>query len=126
MSRVKRAHRVGGVIQKELSALLLSKIKDPRLELVTITAVKLTDDLRTARIYVSSPQGRERSESVIEGFTSAAGFIRREFGRRLDLKYTPALNFVYDESFDRADKLNRMIRAVSDEANRRDGEIVEE
>jgi ribosome-binding factor A len=103
---------VSGLIQRELSYLLLAKIKDPRLNLVTITAVKVTNDLRAARVYVTVPQGKERTETVLSGFESALGFLRHELGSRLGLKYTPTLTFIYDESFDRADELNRVLKSV--------------
>jgi ribosome-binding factor A len=113
--RIKRADRVGAVIQRELSELLVTKIKDPRLHLVTITRVQVTDDLRMARIYVSVMEGKERAESVLAGLESAAGFLKRELSSRLGLRYTPALRFVYDESFDRAASLNRLFKTLDNE-----------
>lgn len=113
--RVKRADRVGGLIQRELSSLLVRKIKDPRLDLVTITQVKITDDLRSASIFVSVVEGKERMESVLAGFKSAGGFLKSELSRRLGLRYTPTLKFVYDESFDRAASLNRLLRTLDNE-----------
>ena len=115
MIRIKRADRVGGVIQRELSGLLVTKIKDPRLHLVTITRVKVTDDLRMAHIYVSVMEGKERADSVLAGLKSAAGFLKRELSSRLGLRYTPALRFAYDESFDRAASLNRIFKSLDDE-----------
>ncbi|MBW2107203.1 MAG: 30S ribosome-binding factor RbfA [Deltaproteobacteria bacterium] len=115
MIRVKRADRVGCVIQKELSNLLATKIKDPRLDMVTITAVKITDDLRAARVYVSVAEGKARMDSVLCGFRSAQGFLRRALGGRLGLRYVPTLTFVYDESFDRADSLSRIFKALNHE-----------
>ena len=112
MIRVKRADRVGGVIQRELSDLLVSKIKDPRLHMVTITRVKVTDDLRAARVFVSVMEGKERVDSVLDGLKSAAGFLKRELSGRLGLRYTPSLKFIYDESFDRAASLNKIFKAL--------------
>jgi ribosome-binding factor A len=113
--RVRRADRVGGVIQRELSNLLLTKIKDPRLNMVTITSVKITDDLRSARVFVSVVEGKERMESVLAGFNSAAGFLKSELSRRLGLRYTPTLKFIFDESFDRAASLNRLLKTLDNE-----------
>lgn len=114
---VKRANRVGGLIQKELSDLLLTKIKDPRLNLVTITQVNISDDLRSARVYFSTVEGQERRVSVLAGFKSAAGYLRHELGHRLELRYTPELRFIYDESFDRAAALNRIFKTIHDETS---------
>jgi ribosome-binding factor A len=113
--RVRRADRVGGVIQRELSNLLLTKIKDPRLNMVTITSVKITHDLRSARVFVSVVEGKERMESVLAGFNSAAGFLKSELSRRLGLRYTPTLKFIFDESFDRAASLNRLLKTLDNE-----------
>lgn len=115
MIRLRRADRVGGLIQRELSNLLLTKIKDPRLNMVTITWVKITDDLRSARVFVSVVEGKERMESVLAGFNSAAGFLKSELSRRLGLRYTPTLKFIFDESFDRAASLNRLLKTLDDE-----------
>ena len=117
MTRVRRADRVGGLILRELSSLLVTKIKDPRLNMVTITQVKITDDLRSARIFVSVVQGKERIESVLAGLKSASGFLKNELSRRLELRYTPALKFIYDESFERAASLNRLLKTLDNETN---------
>lgn len=111
----RRSDRVSSMIQRELSDLLVTKIQDPRLALVTITRVRISDDLRFATVYASVAQGQERSESVLAGFRSALGFLRRELSRRLGLRYTPELKFVYDESFDRAEALNRVLETVRNE-----------
>ena len=110
--RCKRADRVGALVQKELSGLLLTKIKDPRLHLVTISHVDIGDDLRSAQIYFSVAEGQERRLDVLAGFKSAAGYLRRELSRRLELRYMPELRFVYDESFDRAADLNRILETT--------------
>ena len=85
--------------------------------MVTITQVKITDDLRSARIFVSVVQGKERIESVLAGLKSASGFLKNELSRRLELRYTPALKFIYDESFERAASLNRLLKTLDNETN---------
>ena len=115
MTQVKRAERIGTLIQRELSDILSTKIKDPRLALVTITDVRLTNDLKSARIYYSVLEGDQRKQSVMDGFQSATGYLKRELGDRLDLRYTPDLSFVYDESFDRAASLNKVFEAIHNE-----------
>ncbi|NVM22796.1 MAG: 30S ribosome-binding factor RbfA [Desulfobacterales bacterium] len=120
--RIWRADRVGGLVQKELSELLLTKIKDPRLNLVTITRVILTNDLRSARVYFSVAEGRERKPSVLAGFKSASGYLKRELSHRLELKYMPELNFIYDESFDRAADLDKTLKTMRNGTNSTAGE----
>jgi len=108
----KRADRVGGQVQKELSDLLLKEIRDPRLDSVTILRVSITDDLRSARIYFSVAEGEERKLSALAGFKSASGYLRRKLSRRLELRHMPDLEFLYDESFDRADRVNKVLKAI--------------
>ena len=112
MIRFKRAQRVGGQVQKELSELLLKEIRDPRLHSVTIMRVNITDDLRSARVFFSTPEGQEQKGEALAGFKSASGYLRRELSQRLELRYMPALEFFYDEGFERATKLNRVLKSV--------------
>jgi ribosome-binding factor A len=110
--RFKRADRVGGQVQKELSDLLLKEIRDPRLDSVTIMHVSITDDLRSARIYFSVAQGEERKLSALAGFKSASGYLRRKLSRRLELRRMPELEFLYDESFDRATRVIKVLETI--------------
>jgi ribosome-binding factor A len=113
--RFKRAQRVGGQVQKELADLLLKEVMDPRLHSVTIMRVSITDDLRSARIYFSTPEGEEQKTEALAGFKSAAGYLRRQLGRRLELRYVPELEFFYDEGFERATEVNRILKTVIEE-----------
>jgi ribosome-binding factor A len=108
----KRADRVGGQVQKELSDLLQKEIRDPRLDFVTIMRVSISDDLRSARIYFSVAEGEQRKLSALAGFKSAAGYLRRKLSRRLELRHVPELVFLYDESFDRATRINRVLNGI--------------
>ncbi|MBT9447992.1 MAG: 30S ribosome-binding factor RbfA [Desulfobacterales bacterium] len=104
MRAVKRRSRVSGLIQAGVSELLLKKIKDPRLALVTITSVEVSNDLRVAHVYFCVRNRPEREEEVRAGLESAMGFVRREMGR-----YVPELSFHYDESFDYGDRIDRIL-----------------
>lgn len=92
-----RIGRINEEVQKELSALLRT-VKDPRVAnaMLTITHVDTTSDLRYSRIYISALSGDEKE--MLRGLKSAAGFLRRELGARLKLRYTPELQFVMDDS----------------------------
>ena len=104
---------MGGEVKKELSNLLLKEIRDPRLDSVTVMHVSITDDLRLARIYFSvSEPGEERKLGAVAGFKSASGYLRRKLSMRLKLRYMPQLEFLYDESFERATKLNEAFREI--------------
>lgn len=93
-----RIGRINEEIQKELSA-LLTTVKDPRVSkpMLTITHVDTTADLRYSRIFVSA-LGCEDEKELRRGLKSAAGFLRRELGARLNLRYTPELQFTVDDS----------------------------
>ena len=92
-----RIGRINEEIQRELSALIRT-VKDPRVQgLVSITAVDTTSDLRYSKIYVSVLDKSDVKE-VVKGLKSAGGYLRRELGRALQLRYTPELQFVEDDS----------------------------
>ena len=94
-----RIGRINEEIQKELSALLRT-LKDPRVSatgMVSITRVDTTGDLRYARIYISC-LNKENEKDVMKGLKSASGYLRRELGRALQLRYTPELQFMSDDS----------------------------
>jgi ribosome-binding factor A len=91
-----RPARVGELIQAELADLLLKDLKDPRLELTTVSHVQVSPDLRRARVYISRVGKAEEQENALEGFQRAAGFIRGRLGKRLKLRYVPKFEFVID------------------------------
>ena len=115
MSR--RVDRINGVLRQEISQLLSRQIKDPRLNaLVTITQVETSNDLRTARVFLSVLGDRKTRESALEGIQSAATFLRRELRDRLTLRYTPFLTFVLDDSLENADHLLRLMDRIQEES----------
>ena len=93
-----RIGRINEEIRKELSALLRT-VKDPRVTeaMLTITHVDTTTDLRQCRVYISALNCKDEKE-LMRGLKSAAGFLRRELGSRVDLRYTPELFFIADDS----------------------------
>jgi ribosome-binding factor A len=110
-----RADRVSGLIQEILSNLLKKDIHDPRLKMVTITNVKMSRDLRLARIYFSIYGGKNKAEAAADGFESARGFIKRSLARRLGLRYMPDLTFFYDESFDYGTHIEELLKSITSE-----------
>ena len=113
-----RIGRINEEIQRELSA-LLRQVKDPRVQggMVTVTHVDTTSDLRYARIYVSA-LNKDQEKDMLKGLKSAAGFLRRELGRALQLRYTPELQFIADDSIQHGAHILEVLRQVerSDEA----------
>jgi ribosome-binding factor A len=109
----KRADRVGELIMAEMSDILLRVVKDPRLHAVTITAVKVTDDLRNARIYFVEMGKDELNEDIQAGLSKAKGFVRRELGHRLQLRFVPEIMFVHDKSFGYGNRIERLLAEIS-------------
>lgn len=91
-----RPARVGELIQAELAEILLKDLKDPRLELTTVSHVQVSPDLRRARVYISRVGKVEEQENALEGFQRAASFIRGRLGKRLKLRHVPKFEFVID------------------------------
>ena len=108
-----RADRVSGLIQKVLSELLKKNIHDPRLAMATITSVKMSRDLKLARIYFTIYGDSQKSEAAAQGFESARGFIKRKLARRLGLRYMPDLKFFYDESFDYGSQIDQLLEKIT-------------
>jgi ribosome-binding factor A len=114
----KRADRVADLIKQELSNILRREVGDPRIANITVTDVKLTDDLRSARIYFVE-LGKDRlSADVEKGLSKAKGFLKRELGKRLQLRYIPELAFFYDPSFEYGSRIEKLLKEVrKDETN---------
>lgn len=110
-----RSDRVSGQVQKVLSDILLKKIKDPRLEAATITSVKMSRDLKFARVYFVTSGGKESIKGAVEGFKSALGYVKRKLAAQLGLRYMPELRFFYDDSFDYGSHIDEVIKAVKSE-----------
>jgi ribosome-binding factor A len=108
-----RAHRLGEHIQRELTELLRREVKDERIGNVTITAVKVTGDLRTARVYylVFGKEGPD--PKVQRGLESAAGFLRNALSKALMIRHTPTLSFELDTTIERGVRLTQLIDAVN-------------
>ena len=105
-----RIGRINEEIQKELSALLRT-LKDPRVQggMVTVTHVDTTTDLRYAKVFVSVLD-KAQEKDVVKGLKSAAGYLRRELGATLRLRYTPELQFVADDSIEYGAHILEMLR----------------
>jgi len=110
-----RAQRIATRIREELSEMLVLEISDPRLNGVSITDVTVDRELAYADIYVSSIRGEDSVESILKGFEHAQGYIRRELTQRVDLRTFPRLRFHWDSTFERADRIERLIAELSEQ-----------
>jgi ribosome-binding factor A len=113
MARPQRLRRIEDQIQRELSELLHSELKDPRVGLVTLTGVEVSSDLTHAKVFFTTLGDDKARAQCIEGIARATGFLRSQLGRRIDLRVVPELHFHYDASVEHGMKLSRLI----DEAN---------
>ena len=106
-----RIGRINEEIQRELSA-LIPAVKDPRVSgMISVTAVETTPDLRYAKAYISVLD-KENGERVLKGLRSASGWLRRELGSALKLRYTPELVFQLDDSIDKGAHILELLRSV--------------
>jgi ribosome-binding factor A len=111
MSTHSRPARVAEEFRHELSAILARGLKDPRITgFVTITGSKMSPDLREIAVYVSIHAEAVERERTLEGLRAAATYLQREVARNLKLRHTPHLRFVYDESVERGDRIERLLK----------------
>lgn len=111
----KRSEKVADLIRKEISQMLVKSIKDPRIGFVTITKVTVSEDCRFAKVYFSVAGTLEERERSIKGLDSAKGFVRKELGRRIRLRYTPEILFQFDPSIEYAIHMEELIQSIHQE-----------
>jgi len=109
----KRSQRVGHLIRKEVSDIIMNRLKDTRLGFITVTDVKVTDDLKLARIHYSvlKEEDREVTGRILE---SSSSYIRSELGSRIKMKFTPNIEFHYDEGPSYGDHISRLLKKIQD------------
>ena len=106
----RRIDRVNGLLRAEISALLASRLNDPRLRgIITVTQVQTAADLRSARVYVSIMGDDAVRQQALDGIRSSASYLRRELRSRVALRYVPFLTFLLDDAILEADRLMRII-----------------
>ncbi len=110
-----RIARLREVFKEETSAILQRDMKDPRIGFVSVTDVELSPDLRHARIFVSVYGDAEAKARTMEGLRNAEGFVRTELAHRIRLRYTPEVTFRIDDSIEQGDRVNRLLRQVTQE-----------
>ena len=118
----KRAVRVGDQIFKEISYLLLERVTDPRVKGVTITGVDLSKDLKRARVFFSIMGDQDQVKRAQAGLDSAKGYIKREMGFRMTLKYIPEIMFMYDPSLKSGSEMEKLFEKLKSDESRKDVE----
>jgi ribosome-binding factor A len=104
-----RMRRVDEAIRQVIGEAAAGELKDPRVGFVTVTDVRTSADLSHARVYVSVLGDEERREATLEGLRSAHGYLQRRIGSELRMKRTPTLDFVYDDTTDRALRIEEIL-----------------
>lgn len=111
----KRPERVGHEIQAAIADLVTKgELRDPRIGFITITGVKVSPDLRVAKVFYSVIGNEEQRKSTHAGLEAAKGFIRREVTSRVQLRVSPEIFFSFDESIGEGDKIERLLKQVKD------------
>jgi ribosome-binding factor A len=118
MANLQRRRRVSDQIQKELSEIIRLDLNDPRIGMITLSAVEISPDFACAKIFYTLLGNDEERENAKAGLLRASGFLRTALGKRLRIHNTPELRFYYDDSIERGVKLSQLIdRAVADGAD---------
>lgn len=107
-----RIAKVQELMKQEVSQIILRELKDPRIGFVTVTKVDITPDLREARIYVSLMGTEEEKQASFAGLESSLGFVRREIGHRIKMRYTPQISFAVDTSLDYGTRIQTLLDGV--------------
>lgn len=110
-----RSQRIADRIREELSEMLLQEISDPRLVGISVTDVTVDRELTVADIYVSAVEGSERTQEVLEGLNHAQGYLRHELTQRVELRVFPRLRFRWDPTYERAERIERLIASLHEE-----------
>lgn len=112
----KRMLQLGEQIREHIAMMLVrGEISDPRVRGITLNSVKMTPDLQIAKVYFSVLGNSEESRSAEKGLKQAAGYIRRDIGKVLQIRYTPEIIFHYDDSVEYSVKMGALLSKVGDE-----------
>ena len=112
---INRINRINEEVKKEISS-IIRELKDPRIsEMTSVVAVEVTKDMRWCKVFVSVLGDEKQQEDTIKGLKSAAGFVRKEIGSRLALRYTPEIVFALDHSIEHGANINRILQDIREE-----------
>lgn len=108
-----RVGRVGEQIKKELSQIIQSELKDPRIGFITVTGVEVTNDLSQAKVYLSVLGSEEQKEESLKAIARGTGFVRSELGKRMRLRHTPELIFKFDASIEYGSHIEALLEKIN-------------
>ncbi|OGO91352.1 MAG: ribosome-binding factor A [Coxiella sp. RIFCSPHIGHO2_12_FULL_44_14] len=113
----KRSRQIADLIHMQMAFLLKKEVSDPRLNQLSITSVRVSPDLANADIYFTFPQGTHLEE-VKKALAKALGYLRHRLAERVELRYVPRLNFLYDKSLEQGSKISALIEYALSEDDR--------
>lgn len=115
-----RVEKVQELMKQEVSQIILRELKDPRIGFVTVTSVECTGDLRESKIYVSLMGSEQQVKDCWAGLTSSLGYIRREIGKRIRLRFTPEISLAIDKSLDYSAHIQELLLKIKAEEAAKD------
>lgn len=111
-----RINRINDEIKKELSEIIRSEIKDPRVSFMTsILKVNTTNDLKHCKVFISVLGDQKQKTDALNGLKNSAGFIRKQIATKINLRCTPEFHFFFDDSLEYSDKINRILNQIKDD-----------
>lgn len=113
-----RADRLADLIKREVSEILLREVKDPRVAMVTITHATVTNDLKQAKVFFSTLKTGQELADTITGLERAAGFVQRQLGEHVHLRYVPHLSFLFDDTLIQAAHMDQIFRELEEKQER--------
>ena len=110
-----RVEKLQELMKQEISDIIFHELKDPRIGFVTVTSVACTEDLREAKVYVSVMGDEKKAHDTLNGLNSSLGFVRREIGKRIRLRFTPEISFALDTSLSYSDHIQRLLNEIHED-----------
>jgi len=115
-----RTRKIGELLQRELAVMIVREMNDPRVAQVNLTAVDVSPDLTHAKVFITHLGGQEQATKAVAALNHAAGFLRHALRDRVLLRQVPVLHFVYDESVERGDNIERLLARARSEQGETD------
>ncbi|MFQ5861698.1 MAG: 30S ribosome-binding factor RbfA [Candidatus Brocadiales bacterium] len=112
--RARRLEKIAEALKREISMVIFHKLKDPRINLVTVTKTEPSEDLRSAKVYVSVIGDEPKKKAALNALKHARGHIQSLIGKRLEIRYTPVLEFCLDDSAGKGIHLSKLIDKISE------------
>src|SRR5207249_4271623 len=113
-----RTERIADTLREEIAQIVSYELEDPQLTMVTVTEVRVADDLRDASVYVTVQGDEYEHELALSALRHAAPYVRKQLGFALNLRHTPALHFVRDTVEEKAERVDTLLEGIGSEVNR--------